>query len=268
MRPASVLAALGVVLSAHVTLAQNSARIAGRVISKETRAPVAAVDVDLAPGARRVTSDAAGAFRFDSVAPGNVTLIVKRIGFVPESLYVTLQPNEDLDLVVELRQAVQTLDTVNVAARAAPLATGKLSGFDQRRQFGIGRFIDSAVFEKEQHRQLGELITSRTPGTRLVRARGASAAWISTTRGSGSLRGAALDAMDLRKGADPRACYPDVYLDGAVVYSISTGGPLFDFNSMTAGQVAAVEVYVGPSQTPIQYNKVGSVCGVVLIWTK
>jgi outer membrane receptor for monomeric catechols len=32
--------------------------------------------------------------------------------------------------------------------------------------------------------------------------------------------------------------------------------------------VEAVEVYVGPSQVPAQYTVMGSMCGVVLIWTR
>lgn len=262
------LAALGMVLCAPVALAQNNARIIGRVVSKETQAAVAGADIDLAPGAQRLVSDNAGRFRFEQLAPGNVTVVVKHIGFVPESLYITLQPNEDLDLLVELRQAAQQLDTISVAARATPLATGKLAAFYERKQFGIGRFIDGDIFEKEQHRQLGELIASRTPGTRLVRSRTSGAAWLSTTRGSGSLRATQLDPTDRLRGADPRGCYPDVYLDGAVVYSFGKGMPLFDLNGLTAASVSAVEVYVGPGQTPQQFNKVGAVCGVVLIWTK
>jgi hypothetical protein len=181
---------------------------------------------------------------------------------------VTHHQTADLDVVVGRPRAAQQLDTVNVAARAAPIGNPKLAAFNERKQFGIGRFFDGEIFEKEQHRMLGELIASRTPGTRLVRSKTSSAAWISTTRGSGSLRPTAIDPTDRLRGADPRGCYPDVYLDGAVVYSFGKGMPLFDLNSLTAASVSAVEVYVGPSQTPQQFNKVGAVCGVVLIWTK
>jgi hypothetical protein len=261
--------ALGTVLFGHLVGAQDGARIAGRIVNKATGAPLAGADVELAPGARRVVSDDSGRFRIDAILPGNVTLFVKRIGFVPESLYVTLGVREDLDVVVELQQSVQQLDTVNVAAAAAPIARGKLAAFHERKRVGIGRFIDSTILAQQENRRLGELIASRTPGSRLIRAKGSGAAWLATTRGSGSIISMnALDPMDRRRGADPRACYPDVYLDGAVVYQYGNGMPLFDLNGLTTAHVAAIEVYVGPGQTPIQYAKVGAVCGVVLIWSK
>jgi len=262
------IVALGAVLIARPALAQNDGTIAGRIVSTATKAAVAGADIELAPGSRRLVSDDSGRFKFDQVLPGNVTLLVRRIGFVPESLYVTVGPKEDLDLLVELEQAAQSLDTVTVAAAATPIPRGKLAAFYERKQFGIGRFIDSTILAQQENRQLGELIASRTPGTRLIRARGSGAAWLSTSRGTGSIAPAQLDPFDVRRGANPRACYPEVYVDGAIVYSYGKGMPLFDINQITTNSVAAVEVYVGPSQTPMQFAKVGAVCGVVLIWTK
>ncbi len=246
--------------------AQTDATIAGRVVSKASTAPLTGAEVLLAPGNRRLVSDSAGRFRFDRVAPGNVTLIVRLIGFLPDSNYLEVRANEDVDVVVELRQSAQALDTVRVAGREQVLVRGKLAAFYERKTFGIGRFIEADVFEKEQYRQLGDVITSRTPGSRLIRARGGNAVWIATTRQAGT--STVLETSDRLRGADPRACYPDVYLDGANVYSYGRGMPLFDVNLIGTNNVAAVEFYVGASQTPSQYAKVGSVCGVVLVWTK
>jgi hypothetical protein len=259
--------ALGGALAAQPGAAQSPARIAGRVLSKASAAPLIGAEVLLTPGNRRLESDSAGRFRFDQVAPGNVTLIVRLIGFIPDSSYLDVHPNEDVDVVVELRQSAQPLDTVRVAGREAALARGKLSGFYERKKFGIGRFLESDIFEKEQNRQLADVITSRAAGTRLVRARLGTTAWIATTRQAG-MSNAGLDPTDRLKGADPRACYPDVWLDGVNVYAYGRGQPLFDVSLIGTDNVSAVEVYVGASQTPSQYAKVGSVCGVVLIWTK
>ena len=260
--------ALGAALIARPVLSQNDASIAGRIVGKATKATVAGAEIELAPGSRRLVSDDSGRFKFDQVPAGNVTLLVRRIGFLPESLYVTVGSREDLDLVIELEQAAQSLDTVTVAGKSTPIPRGKLAAFYERKSFGIGRFIDSTILAQQENRQLGELIASRTPGTRLIRARGSGAAWLSTSRGTGSIAPAQLDPFDVRRGANPRACYPEVYVDGAIVYSYGKGMPLFDINQITTNSVAAVEVYIGPSQTPMQFAKVGAVCGVVLIWTK
>jgi hypothetical protein len=262
-----VAIALGFGLVGQPSAAQSSATIAGRVVSRASTAPITGAEVLLAPGNRRLLSDSAGRFRFDQVTPGNVTLIVRLIGFIPDSNFLEVRANEDVDVVVELRQSAQSLDTVKVAGREQVLVRGKLAAFYERKKFGIGHFLEADVFEKEQYRQLGDVITSRTPGSRLIRARGGNAVWIATTRQAGTST-AGIDTSDRLRGADPRACYPDVYLDGANVYSYGKMMPLFDVNLIGTNNVSAVEFYVGASQTPSQYAKVGSVCGVVLIWTK
>jgi hypothetical protein len=258
--------ALGWALAAQPSAAQSPARIAGRVLSKTTPAPLIGAEVLLAPGDRRLVSDSAGRFRFDQVAPGNVTLLVRLIGFIPDTTYFEVRANEDADVLVELRQSPQPLDTVKVAGREQAVPHGKLSGFYERKNFGIGRFLESDIFEKDQNRQLADVIASKTPGARLVRARFGPSVWIATSRQAGT--STTLDPTDRQRGADPRACYPDIYLDGTNVYSYGRGMPLFDVNLVGTNNVSAVEFYSGASQTPSQYAKTGSVCGVVLIWTK
>ena len=123
---------------------------------------------------------------------------VRRIGFAPDSLGVQLPLSAPID--VQLRETVQKLDTVSVSARENVLPRGKLAGFYERKKFGIGRFIESDIFEKEQYRQLGDVITSRAAGTRLVRARLGSTVWIATALQAGTST-AALDPTDRLKGA-------------------------------------------------------------------
>ncbi|MEW5918356.1 MAG: hypothetical protein AB1762_18280, partial [Gemmatimonadota bacterium] len=43
---------------------------------------------------------------------------------------------------------------------------------------------------------------------------------------------------------------------------------LFDVNSINPTHVAAIEFYAGAAQMPAQYNRTGSACGALLIWTK
>ena len=262
-------ASLGVALVATATLAQNGAAIAGRVVTKASKAGIAGAEVSLGPGSRRVTSDAAGHFEFAQVPAGVVSLVVKRLGFAPESASFEVQSNEDLDVLIELTATVQQLDTVSVAGRSEPVATGKLTGFYDRKRVGIGKFIDGDEIAKEPHDKLGDLIAIRTPGSRLVRGRIGFVAWLATTRDS-NLRPARapMDPNDVRRGADPNACFPDVYIDGTNVNRFGTGAPLFDINSINAADVAAIEVYVGAARIPIQYNSSSAACGVLLIWLR
>ena len=72
----------------------------------------------------------------------------------------------------------------------------------------------------------------------------------------------------------PTQCYPDVYLDGAIVYSSGmemdrdAGDVRFDVNLIDPAHVSAIEYYAGAAQMPAQYNRTGAACGALLIWTK
>ena len=258
------------VLTTARVMAQDDARIAGRVVHKVSKAGISGVEVRLTPRSALLVTDSGGFFRFDRVPAGEVQLRVRRIGFSPESAYFDVHAREDLDVLIELQETVQQLDTVNVPGRAEPIVSGKLSAYYERKRFGIGSYIDGKVLDEEVHQQLGDLITSRAPGSRVVRGRMGPIAWLATTRDTGVRPAgvASLDPIDRQLGADPRACYPDVYLDGVNVYAFGFGRRLFDINSINTAEVAAIEFYVGTARIPLQYASSTSACGVLLIWMR
>ncbi len=257
-------------LTSVAAAAQDDATVAGRVVHKVSKAGIAGAEVNLSPHALRLTTDSAGHFRFDHLPPGHVSLVVRRLGFAPESASFTVQTADELEVLIELEQYVQSLDTVTVAGREDLLVRGKLAGFYERKRFGIGTFIEAPELERDGHRPLADIVASKSPGARVIRGRGASLGWIATRRRSGRLLQpeSTVGDVDLRRGADPGACYSDVYVDGVLVYQFGVRAPLFDVNSMSTLHVAAIEFYAGPAQTPVQYNKTNSACGVLLIWTK
>jgi len=259
-----------VVMQATTASAQTSA-LAGRVLHAGSNAPIAGAEVVLLPRGARAVIDAKGEFRFDAPPSGYVMIHVRRIGFAPDSLGVQLPLAAPID--VELRETVQKLDTVSVSARENVLPRGKLAGFYERKQFGIGRFLEEQDIEKMLTRRLVDIIVAKVPGTRTVRsAKGGMAAYIAT------VRMAPQPLISAMKGATrPPPCYPDIYLDGTAVYSSGSERNLlnqpadvvlFDVNSIDPAQVSAIEFYSGPAQLPAQYNRTGSACGALLIWTK
>jgi hypothetical protein len=44
--------------------------------------------------------------------------------------------------------------------------------------------------------------------------------------------------------------------------------PLFDVNSIAPDRIEAIEFYSSPAQTPAKYSGLGSVCGVLVIYTR
>lgn len=268
-----------IVMHAVSASAQNTA-LAGRVIRAGSTVPIAGAEVVLTPRGTRVLTDAKGEFRFDVLTTGYVMVHVRRIGFAPDSLGVQLPASAPFD--IELRETVQNLDTVSVSGREDVLARGKLAGFYERKNFGIGRFLEEKDIEKMLTRRLGDIIVAKFPGTRTVRSgKGGLAAYIATVRmmphalvGGSSASGSPPGGGAFSTGTPrPRTCYADVYLDGVVVYSSGSedyagSDTRFDINSIDPAQISAIEFYAGAAQMPAQYNRTGSACGALLLWTK
>ena len=140
---------------------------------------------------------------------------------------------------------------------------------------GVGHFIDRELLAKDENRRLGDILASNVPGLSIYRGTG-SKSWAASGRTASSAKCAfcrtsrheMLDPFDVAAGA-PLACYLDVYLDGAAVYSSSARGTaLFNLNSIEANEIEAIEVYTGVAQIPTQYYKTSGGCGVMLIWTR
>lgn len=260
----------------------QDAVLAGRVVRAGSRSPIAGAEVLVAPRGLHVVTDANGEFRFDAALSGRMTVHVRRIGFAAESLVVDMPSTGASDLLIELRETAQQLDTVSVSGREDPLARGKLAGFYERKKFGIGRFVEEKDIEKYLTRRLADIIVARMPGTRAVRSgKGGMAAYIATERmmpralaGAPSAGQSAPTGGAFSRASRVTTCYPDVYLDGVVVYSSAmemeqdVGDVRFDVNSIDPAQVSAIEFYAGAAQMPAQYNRTGSACGALLIWTK
>jgi hypothetical protein len=56
-------------------------------------------------------------------------------------------------------------------------------------------------------------------------------------------------------------CVVDLYIDGQIVGDN-------DLEKLRADQFAGVEWYSGAASIPVQYNKTGSTCGVLLFWSR
>lgn len=152
-----------------------------------------------------------------------------------------------------------------------------MSGFYDRQSAGIGAFITPENIQREQGRLIGEIVAKYS---RISVRFGGTHAWLATNRSS-SDGGCAfcrkriqdlLDQADISAGARP-ACYMDVYVNGLAVYrgygqNSHTPQPLFDLNSLAAGEIEGIEIYSSAVQVPARFNATSSGCGVALIWTR
>lgn len=238
----------------------ETAVLTGRVLMEDSsEAPIRNAEVllhDLGLGAR---TDSAGRYSVGNIPLGLHRVLVRAFGFEPLELRVAFMRPDTLqrDFLIS-KKAVAVLEEVNVKASTAR------SEFEERRLLRNGHFLDRSDLEDAKARKLSDVL-SRIPGVRIMRGN-LGRAWIANSRGTSSImREFVPDRFDQAQGAR-RACYAHVYVDDAITFG--GVGPLFDINSIPPSEIEAIEYYSGAAQIPPKYNRTGSACGVLVIWTK
>lgn len=266
---------LSLVSAFVASTAGAQSELAGTVFATgASRQPVTSAVVEIPRLGIQALSDTAGRFRLSGVPDGTHAIVVRAIGFEPDTSSLTFRGNESIfrDFVIE--RSITTLSEVKVEGTGEAPIPAKLAGFMERRRLGIGRHLDRDAITRFENRRTADIF-STIPGVTVRRGR-SSKAWVTSGRGLGTGQGAMkraparelLDRSDIEDGA-PVACYMDVYLDGVLIYNSSaTLVPLFNINSIVAADIEAIEVYSGAAQVPAQYNRTSGGCGVVLIWTR
>ena len=254
------------------SLAQGE--ITGRVVASDSGRPaVQGADVSIRRLGKSAVSDSSGRFRLKDVPPGQHVVVVRVIGFRAESSTVTIDFDEVVSWDVALTRAAGTVLPERIVEGVAERPPAKLVEFAERQKMGTGHFItrDQLVKAEGGMRRTGDII-SLVPGVTVKR--GSNKIWIASGRAVGtgcafcSMSAAALDRADFAAGARP-ACFMDVYLDGAMVFdSRHPGNGLFDVNTIQPEMISGIEVYTSAAQIPAKYNRTGSGCGVLLIWTR
>jgi hypothetical protein len=211
-------------------------------------------------------TDSSGQFRLAGIPAGRRIVIVRLLGFAPAQHVLNFVADDSTEADFTLAPTVQKLAGVTVNA-AAPVVD-KLADFERRRAAGFGHFLTRDILAKNENRQLAEIM-SVIPGQHVQRSRNSNVAWVVGGRGTQSfLRNcSARDISDLVKGAGCN-CYAAVFLDGALVYGGNDGEILFDINSIQPRDIAGIEFYNGPANTPPEFNGTRLACGAVVIWTR
>ena len=119
-------------------VAQAPTRVVGQVLDAATQAPVS--QAEIRAGDLRTVTSADGAFVLGSVAPGRLTLEVRRIGYAPSVSVVETVPGLDRTVRVALVPVARVLDSLTVVAAPNGIAIGgdELA----RRGSDLGRALD------------------------------------------------------------------------------------------------------------------------------
>ena len=190
----------------------------------------------------RGVTDERGEIRFTAVRGGPATVRIRRLGFQPVTL----------DVIVDQRVPAASIITLTpIAQRLAPIIvkggtnyTGRMAGFYQRRDLGIGHFLSREKLEHDNPSQLTDVFR-RIPGVQITSTR--------------FIRNA------VRFRGNGTACWPLVWLDGAPLPTAE-----FDLDFLSPSSIEGIEVYSGVSQIPPQFmgsRGLGS-CGVIVVWSR
>jgi len=236
----TLVAAASTALSAQVATPVLTGVVKGTVMT-DARMPLTGAQIRFGNAADVAESDDAGQFTATRVNAGTLWLRVRRIGYRPESLLVTVVPGQSIAPTVVMRQIAQSIAAVKVIGRRDLI--GPMAGFYKRLQMGVGgRFFTQADIAKRQPARMTDLLRS-VPGIR-IESRG----------------------FDNKVRIRGSRCSPLVWLDGQGLFAGE-----FDLDSVDPASFEGIEVYSGPATVPLEFQgnqRVSSSCGTVVLWSR
>jgi hypothetical protein len=220
----------------------------GHLLELDTESPISGGSVTLideeGETVTSTVSDSSGLFLLQAPSPGRYSVSAEALGYfstVDGPLEFT--EGQNLQAIFHLQRNPIVLDPLHVSVEQRNRRL-EIAGFFQRKQAGLGTFIEREEIEKRDPRFLSDLFRMR-PGFRVV----------------GAVGGAELVSRRMSTFANPN-CRPLIYLDGLPMERGAID------RLIHPSLVEAIEAYSGISQLPAQYSGAESGCGVVLVWTR
>jgi hypothetical protein len=226
---------------AVVGLRTGHAMLSGRVVNAADR-PLAGADVTVFGAASKTITDSSGNFFLRNLPSGTQTLVVRKVAYAPITQPVDLTTRATSTTRVILPVAPPTLAAVEIKATGAAKGLEQV-GFNHRQKMGLGHFMNREQIESKIPTYMTDIFTT-TPGIR-----------VDYSSGQPVLTGT--------RGSTGSGCVNYV-IDGTP-YTEASPGDINDF--MHPNEVEAVEVY-SDVDTPAEYQKPGTSCSTVIIWTK
>ena len=182
-----------------------------------------------------------GRFGLGDLPTGSYLLETRAIGYQPSRRIVNLEPNTETTVETQLDRLI-TLDTVQVRAWRNRLLGKDMTGFEERRQRGLGRFLDPEDIEKRMGGRTSDLFWA-VSGVRLVP---------SSTGDRVAMRGNVSGY-----------CTPTVFVDRMRQFMFDG-----DLDAIVSPMdIRAIEVYAGFVMTPPEFQVPFDTCGSIVIWT-
>ena len=188
----------------------------------------------------RGVADSTGRFLLTNLNPGAADVLVRRLGFTPKRVSLTLVAGRADSLHVVLAAIPLELAGINTEATTV----GRMADFERHRLNGHGIYVDRADLDKIRTPRLSDVLR-RMPGVRIVTDR------------AGRLM------LRMGRSSMGRDCPPDFWIDGVRAQFLGV-------DDVPVTDIEALEVYRGPSGLPPEFNSrlTNAQCGAVVIWTR
>jgi hypothetical protein len=207
-------------------------------------APIANADVGIVALRRLTRTDEQGRFEFSKVPHGKTELSVRRLSYEPRTVNVVVaaDPGDSLFIVTLLAHPA-FLNAVNVT-KGEVRQREMIEDYYRRVTRGVGQYITRGDIEKRWGGTPSDLLRS-TPGVRMVRVASGKGIRFPTT------------------SINRRDCAPMIWVDGQ-------RAPGMEIDDITLGDIEGIELYSGPSTTPMQFSQAqgANSCGTIVIWSR
>jgi hypothetical protein len=260
---------VGFLLVAWSPLA-GQAVLTGLVREDATGRVLSGVEILVEGSSLIAVSDQAGEYAFQSVPRGAQVVLFRSVGFRPIRIRVELGEGgvARLDAIL-VPFAVQLDPLVTSTEVKQPKGMGR-EAFEERRNMGFGKFIDSLELRRSEDRRLSDLLR-RHNGVVIAQNR-----YAMSTR-TGCFMQVIYDEQSVYSPAaytpSAIAAAPATGPAGATSRSTRTARPLppsnlFDINTFSVSNLEAVEIYRSLSDTPLQFGGASAGCGTLVLWSR
>lgn len=232
----------------------KGASLSGVILTDVGEKPIANAEVVIQSLNLSVRSDSAGRFRIAGIPAGQHQVVVRNLGYEPYASRLTFRAAQHDEVDFLLREVPTKLKEVAVKGEVNSRYAIRLAEFEERRKFGMGKFLTSELFEQNGHRTMDVLLKSKIAGLQ--------------TAGKGFAQ-----VLKSSRSAFGGTCTVQIILNGVNMYNGNIGQGEFDINSVPVMDVIGFEYYT-VATTPLQYRATsgsrgsGSTCGTAVIWTK
>lgn len=246
-----------------------SSRVVGRLIDRETLAPISNALVGNATRGYTQISDDAGRFLLTDLYAGEQTIKVRHIAYGERESIVSVPPGT-LEIEIRLTPVALVLEPLEIRVVGVRSVKLERSGFYERQEWGkrlgLGHYLTRLDIERRAPSRVSHLL-SEVPRVDILR-RGCSGPQCSIP----FIRGSASDCQQLKDRGGELVIGASLYVDGHRT-RMAVGGrgsvSLWGVDElMMPADVAGIEVYTGAGDLPAEFaDSNAQRCGAIVIWT-